>query len=170
MGSGQTLLTIGALILLSIVILSGNKRLNDNDEYLLETRFGLEATAIATSIIEMASQMPFDEMSWDSTKIEKEADDFTLSSNLGPDAGENSYDTFDDFDDFNQYTETDTTQQNIYKVLCQVGYVEAKNTGSVLDSYSLLRTLFKKLDVTISSPVTNDTLKLSYIHGFWFFN
>lgn len=170
MSSGQTLMTIGALIILSIVILTGNRRLNDNEEYLLETRFGLEATAIATSIIEIASQLPFDEMSWDSTKIEKVADDFTLTSYLGPDAGESTIDTFDDFDDLNQYAETDTTQQNIYNVLCQVGYVQAKNTGSQLDSYSLTRTLYKKLDVTISSPVTKDTLKLSYIHGFWFFN
>jgi len=170
MGSVQTLLSIGSLILLSIVILSGNRKLNDNEEYLLRTRFGLEATAIATSIIEEASQLPFDEMSWDTTKIEKDPDDFTLPYYLGPDAGESTFDTFDDFDDFHQYTETDTTQQNIYHVLCQVGYVDCKTGGSNLDTYSLLRTLYKKLDVTISSPVTNDTLNLSYIHGFWFFN
>ena len=163
-------MAIGALILLSVVILSGNRRMNDNEEYLLQTRFGLEATAIATSVIEEASQLPFDEQSWDTTKVEKDPDDFTLPGNLGPDAGESGFDTFDDFDDFNKYVRIDTTQQNIYKISCTVGYVDCKTSGSKLDSYSLLRTLYKKLDVTISSPVTNDTLKLSYIHGFWFFN
>jgi hypothetical protein len=170
MSSGQTLMAIGALILLSVVILSGNRRMNDNEEYLLKTRFGLEATAIATSLIEEASQLAFDEQSWDTTKIEKVPSDFTLPYYLGPDAGETGFDTFDDFDDFNKWGKTDTTQQNIYKILCTVGYVDAGPTAVNLDSYSSSRTLYKKLDVTITSPITNDTLELSYIHGFWFFN
>lgn len=170
MGSGQTLLAIGALILLSVVILSGNRRMNDNEEYLLKTRFGLEATAKATSIIEEASQLPFDEQSWDTTKIEKDPNDFTLPAYLGPDAGETSFDTFDDFDDFNRWSTTDTTQQNIYKIYCTVGYVDAGPMATSLDSASTFRTLYKKLDVTIMSPITKDTLKLSYVHGFWFFN
>lgn len=170
MGSGQTLLAIGSLILLSIVILSGNRRMGDNEEYLLQTRFGLEATAKATSIIEEASQLPFDEMSWDTTKIEKDPNDFTLPYYLGPDAGETSFDTFDDFDDFHQWVTTDTTQQNIYKISCSVGYVDAGPYATNLDSCSAIRTLYKKLDVTVMSPITMDTLKLSYIHGFWFFN
>lgn len=163
-------MAIGALIILSVVILSGNRRLTDNEEYLLQTRFGLEATAIATSIIEEASQLPFDEMSWDTTKIEKDPNDFTLSYYLGPDAGESTFDAFDDFDDFHQYVRTDTTQQNIYNISCSVGYVDAGPLATNLDTYSSSRTLYKKLDVTITSPITVDTLKLSYVHGFWFFN
>lgn len=170
MGSIQTFLAIGALVLLSIVILSGNRKLNDNEEYLQQTRFGLEASALATSIIEQASQMPFDEMSWDSTKIEKDANDFTVPASLGPDAGESSFDTFDDFDDFDNYATTDTTQQNIYQISCKVGYVNAGFFGYDLNSYTSYRTLYKKLDVTVISPLSADTLSLSYIHGFWFFN
>ena len=170
MGTGQTFLAIGAMVILSIVILSGNRKLNDNEEYLQKTRFGLEATAIATSIIEQASQMPFDEMSWDSTKIEKDADDFTPAAYLGPDAGESGFDTFDDFDDFDNYASTDTTQQNIYNISCKVNYVYGGYWGYNLDNTTSSRTLYKKLDVMVISPITSDTLNLSYIHGFWYFN
>lgn len=170
MGSIQTFLAIGAMVILSIVILSGNRKLTDNEEYLQQTRFGLEATALATSIIEEASQMPFDEMSWDSAKVEKDANDFTVAASLGPDAGESGFDTFDDFDDFNNYFAAETTQQNIYNISCKVGYVNAGFFGYNLDSYTSYRTLYKKLDVRIISPLTSDTLNLSYIHGFWYFN
>ena len=71
MSSGETLLTVGALILLTFVILNYNRSLSENEDFLNETRFGLETMALATSIIEEASQLPFDEMSWDSTIIEK---------------------------------------------------------------------------------------------------
>ena len=170
MGSIQTFLSIGAMVILSIVILSGNRKLNDNEQYLQKTRFGLEATALATSVIEEASQLPFDEMSWDSTIIEKDASDFTQAAYLGPDAGESSFDSFDDFDDFNGYTITDTTQQNIYYITCKVGYVNAGFFSNNLDHYSSSRTLFKKMDVTITGSASSDTLTLSYIHGFWYFN
>lgn len=170
MGSIQTFLAIGAMVVLSIVILSGNRKLNDNEEYLQKTRFGLEATALATSIIEQASQLAFDEMSWDSTKVEKDANDFTVPGSLGPDGGESKFDTFDDFDDFNNYSVTDTTQQNIYDISCKVGYVNGGFFGYDLNTCTNYRTLYKKLDVTVSSSVTSDTLNLSYIHGFWYFN
>jgi len=170
MSTGQTFLAIGAMILLSIVILSGNRKLNDNEEYLQKTRFGLEATALATSIIEQASQMPFDEQSWDTTKIEKDANDFTVAANLGPDAGESGFDTFDDFDDFHNYSSIDTTQQNIYNISCKVHYVNAGFFVYNLDNISSSRTLYKKLDVMVISPITSDTLRLSYVHGFWYFN
>lgn len=163
-------MAIGAMILLSIVILSGNRKLNDNEDYLQKTRFGLEASAIATSIIEQASQFPFDEFCWDSTELVKDPSDFTVPSDLGPDFGEAGYDTFDDFDDFHGYSIVDTTEQNIYKILCNVGYVNAGPLATNLDSYSLLRTLYKKLDVTVISLVSSDTLRLSYVHGFWYFN
>lgn len=170
MGTGQTLLAIGAMVILSMVILTGNQKLNDNEEYLQKTRFGLEATALATSIIEQASQMAFDEQSWDTTKVEKDADDFTLAAYLGPDAGESGYDTFDDFDDFDGYEVTDTTQQNIYKISCKVNYVNAGYFTYNLNNTSSSRTLYKKLEVMVISPLTSDTLSLKYIHGFWYFN
>ncbi|MCL4538458.1 MAG: hypothetical protein M1469_09960 [Bacteroidetes bacterium] len=54
MGTGQMLLTVGAIILLSTIILTTNRSLNDNDEILLKTNLGLEEVSLATSIIEEA--------------------------------------------------------------------------------------------------------------------
>ena len=160
MSSGETLLTVGALILLTFVILNYNRSLSENEDFLNETRFGLETMALATSIIEEASQLPFDEMSWDSTIIEK------LPTDLGPDYGETNYATFDDFDDFNNYAIAETTMQNIYSVSCKVNYVSA----TYPDSVSVGRTYFKKLKVTIRNTLSNDSLSMNYVHGFWFFN
>ena len=166
MNTGQTLLTLGALILLSFTIMNVNKILNENDELLNKTRFGLEVVALATSIIEEASQLPFDEVSWDSTKIDKKPSDFTLFTSLGPDFGETDYASFDDFDDFHNYTIAETTLQNIYNISCNVGYVTLSNPDSIVNP----RSLYKNLTVTVTSPSCDDTVRMSYIHGYWYFN
>ncbi|MFZ0389781.1 MAG: hypothetical protein WAN36_04930 [Calditrichia bacterium] len=166
MHGGQILITMGALVLLTLVVLNVNKSLNANDEYLNQTRFGLEAVSLGTSIIEQASQLPFDEVSWDSTKIEKKVSDFTNPNSLGKDFGETTMASFDDFDDFNAFTRAETTAQNIYNLKCLVEYVNA-GTPNVK---SVNRTYCKKLTIAISTPYSPDTLKMGYVHGYWYFN
>ena len=166
MNTGQTLLTLGALTLLMITILNINKILNENNDFLNQTRFGLETIALATSIIEEASQLPFDETSWDSTKLQKDLSDFTLSSNLGPDYGEINYASFDDFDDFNNYTITEQTLQNIYEISCSVHYINLSNP----DNPTTSRTYYKKLLVEITNPFGTVPFTMSYIHGYWYYN
>jgi hypothetical protein len=166
MNTGQTLLTVGALVLFSIIILNGNRILTENNDVMNYTRFQLESIALATSIIEEASQLPFDEVSWDSTKIEKKVSDFTQNQHLGIDGGESNYQTFDDFDDFHKYAKAETTSQNIYKIACSVDYVSDSKPNVALTN----RSYFKKLSVSITSPSVEDTLNVSYVHGYWYFN
>ena len=47
MNTGQAMITFGAMILLSIVILNMNRSITDGEEFLNETRFGLEKLMIA---------------------------------------------------------------------------------------------------------------------------
>lgn len=166
MGKGETLITIGAIVMLSITAINVNNSFTENSEYFNVTRHSLESIALANSIIEEASQLPFDEQSWDSTIVEKMATDFTEVGKLGPDAGESDYDSFDDFDDFNNYAVAETTMQNIYQIHCRVHYVHPNYPDSPIST----RSFYKKLTVTVKNPVNNDSLALSYIHGFWYFN
>jgi hypothetical protein len=166
MSTGQTLLTVGALVLFSFIILNGNRILSENNDLMNYTRFQLEAIALATSVIEEACQLPFDEVSWDSSKIEKKVSDFTNVGSLGKDSGESGYQTFDDFDDFHKYADAESTSQNIYNVACEVCYVSDSNPDVALSN----RSYFKKLTVQITSPSLDDTLNVSYVHGYWYFN
>ena len=166
MNTGQILLTMGALVLFTLTVINVNKNLIENEELMNEMRFGLEAVSLATSMIEEASQLPFDEVSWDSTKLSKELVDLTQHYGLGPDAGETGLSTFDDFDDFHNYIRYDTTLQNIYITKCDVSYI----TPTHPNLKELSRTLFKRLNVTITTPSSSDSLTMKYIHGYWYFN
>ena len=166
MGRGETLITLGAITMLTTMAISINSSFTENSEFFNLTKFGLESIAIANSVIEEASQLPFDEQSWDSTKVEKVATDFTQANNLGPDFGETNNNSFDDFDDFHNYSYLDTTMQNVYKIDCNVGYVNPSFPDSLLTN----RSLYKKLTVSVKNIINNDSLSLSYVHGFWYFN
>ncbi|MBN2008341.1 hypothetical protein JW960_03225 [candidate division KSB1 bacterium] len=166
MNTGQTILAVGAIFLMSFTIINVHRALTVNEGVLHQTRFGLEAVSLVTSIIEEASQLPFDEVSWDSTTLSKDVDDLTRHWLLGPESGETDYATFDDFDDFNGYTFSDTTLQNIYNISCDVFYISPDHPN--LKEHN--RTLYKRITVTVTSPSTADTLSMSYIHGYWYFN
>ena len=166
MGKGETLITIGAITMLTTMAININNSFTENSEYFNQTKFGLESIAIANSVIEEASQLPFDEQSWDSTKVEKVATDFTQANNLGTDFGESDNSTFDDFDDFHNFSYFDTTIQNVYKIDCEVGYVNPSFPDSILAN----RSLYKKITVSVKNVINNDSLSLSYVHCFWYFN
>jgi hypothetical protein len=98
--------------------------------------------------------------------MSKNLNDFTLPANLGLDAGESNYATFDDFDDFRGYAIVETTLQTIYNISCTVDYVSENNPNTPIAQ----KTYYKRLYITSTNPITPDTLKLSYVHGFWYFN
>jgi hypothetical protein len=166
MGRAETLITLGAIIMLSFTAINVNNSFTENSDFFNQTKFGLEAIAIANSIIEEASQLAFDEASWDTTKVEQVATDFTQASNLGPDYGETDLNSFDDFDDFHKCSFMDTTMQNVYQINCEVNYV----SPSFPDSSISNRSFYKKLTVTVTNTLSNENMALSYVHGFWYFN
>lgn len=166
MGSGETLITLGAVFMLSFAAINMNNSFTENNDFFNQTKFGLESIALANSIIEEASQLPFDEMSWDTTKVEKMASDFTPHGNLGPDYGETNNMLFDDFDDFNNFMIMDTTQQNVYQISCKINYINPANPDTFISTQSF----FKKITVSVKNTINDDSLALSYVHGFWYFN
>ncbi len=104
MNTSQMLITIGALLLLGLVILRVNNGFLNTDSVLLDSKLGVLATSVAVSVIEEAEGKAFDQKT-DSISVNNLSD---LSSTLGPESGE-VYPNFNDFDDFNGFTKIDTT-------------------------------------------------------------
>ncbi|MCF6268761.1 MAG: hypothetical protein L3J41_03530 [Melioribacteraceae bacterium] len=161
MGTGQMMISLGALVLLSIVILRITNGFLMTDYVMLESKVKLQAVSVAASIIEEATGKAFDEFSVDTTVIVTNLNNLTL--NLGPEVGED-YKTFNDFDDFNGLsfnTEDTAISRNPFQgmfsdyfdINCVVGYVNSNNP----DVYVPNRTWHKKLTVMVTSGVMGNT-------------
>ncbi len=155
------LLTIGAMVLLSTIMLRVNSSNFNSDNIRAEAQYGIIATSIATSIIEEAKGLAFDETT-DSSSV---SDLNELSSVLGKESSE-SYGTFNDFDDFNGFTKVDSSMPSaIFNIWCKVDYVDPVNVNVP----SASRTWNKKITVKVSSKSMRDTIQQSSIYSYWYF-
>ncbi|MCS7229487.1 MAG: hypothetical protein RMJ81_07815 [Candidatus Kryptonium sp.] len=183
MGTGQTLITILALALLSLAVLNINRGLSSHDVSLAQNRYRLEALSIATSYIEQASQYYFDEAVADTNNTAK-TDPNTFSATLGLDADDTTamgMIEIDDFDDYNSITRIDTGKSSvIYKVFFKVNYVDLSGNRVVPVSY---KTFHKQMTVFVMDnydpPLiyretalgkVRDTVKISFVYSYWFYN
>jgi hypothetical protein len=166
MNTGQMLLTLGALMLLSVMVLRVNNNVVNTNSVLLDTKFGVLAVSLATSIVEEANKKAFDAVT-DGDAI-TDVNLLTAAYGLGPNASE-FYPNFNDFDDFNNYTRYVTNIPSAeFKIVCKVNYVNPSN----LDGTSSIRTWHKKITVFVTSHSMNnekDTVKVSSIYSYWFF-
>ncbi len=163
MNTGQMIMTMGAMILLSTIVLRVNTLNLTNESIRDQAQYGVLATSIATSIIEEAQSKAFDAKT-DSNAVTS-LGNLTLAANLGPESGE-TYNTFNDIDDFNGFTKTDSTMPSaIFNISCEVMYIHPSNLKIKYHT----QTWHKKINVTISSPFTPDTFRTSSIFSYWFF-
>lgn len=164
MNTGQMLLTIGAMILLSTLILRVNNNFAGNTNTVYNSKFAILAASVGSSVIEEAMGKAFDENTVNAPA--SSTADFTLPNKLGPESGE-TYPNFNDFDDYNGYTKIDSTMPSaIFKVECVVTYVNPSTPN--IDSNS--STWTKKISVTITSNSMADTVRLSSLFSYWVFN
>jgi len=183
MNTGQTMLTVAALTLLTVITLRYFASVGQSGENLSVTNSGLTATTIATSYIERAQGTAFDhgtsedqEVSLDS--VQKHYDIIlTAPGSLGAEtAGEMmSPDSANDFDDFayfgasNPFVYIPVGINETFKVEFKVYYVDTNNVNaSVGVNY---RTFVKKMDIKVYR-VVEDTVKvvsvdMSAISGFF---
>ncbi|MCL4538196.1 MAG: hypothetical protein M1378_01110 [Bacteroidetes bacterium] len=172
MGTGQMLLTVGAIILLGTIILSTNRSLNDNDEILLKTNFGLEEVSLATSVMEEAQDKAFDQQTIAGAVTS--LSQLTPPGSLGQENGDSS--DLDDFDDYNGLNNNGLTQIDtmkvdtlimaIYYVRTRVCYVDIGD----LNGSSPTPTWSKRLDVSVWNKYDpGDTVKMSTIFSYWYF-
>ncbi|MBU2494138.1 MAG: hypothetical protein KJ571_16040 [Bacteroidetes bacterium] len=164
MNTGQMMITIGAIMLLTLVIVRVNNGFLSTDSVLMRSKFGVLAVSLATSMIEEANGKAFDHNT-DTTSVSAITQ---LTSTLGPETGE-TYSTFNDFDDYHnylRYTATDSTIVSApFKIYCRVNYINPSDP----DDSSATRTWHKKIYVEVSSPNMEDTIKMSSVFSYWFF-
>jgi trimethylamine:corrinoid methyltransferase-like protein len=163
MNTGQMLLTLGALILLSILTLRVNTGQLSTQDTMQNTKFGVLAVSVASSIMEEASEKAFD------TKTDgnfvANLSELTAPNSLGPANGE-TRDLFNDFDDFNGLVDTITNMPSaVFKVSCTVDYIDPDLPGLT----SSIRTWHKRLIIKVTSPSMADTIEMTKIFSYWKF-
>ncbi|MBZ0263942.1 hypothetical protein K8I28_04670 [bacterium] len=178
MGTGQMIITFGAIMLMGVIVLNFNRLINDTDTNLDFNRFRLEAMSIMTSHVEQLSQYFYDEASTDTTS-EKTLNDFTLPNNLGFEGNDSSL--VDDIDDLNGTTAVDTGRSGaIYNVNYDLDYV---TLSSDTFAASGTRQYHKRVNIAVSDAFNppliyemvngtrvRDTLKVSIVVSYWFYN
>ncbi len=177
MNTGQMMITMAAMILLSTVILSVNRNALNTTTKMSESKYQILAVSLGTALIEEAFGKAFDEKTAYDTSIgtNKTAESVNdLSAYLGKDTKENKRKLFDDFDDYNGYTDStsnDSTLQSANFTLASKVYYVDPSTSNHLTPVSY-RTWHKKIDVFITSPFINnnkDTVKLSKVYSYYYF-
>jgi hypothetical protein len=161
MNTGQMLLTLGALLFLSTMILRYNRADFASEDAMNNSKFNILASSLCTSIIEEAKGKAFDENTIDTSLVSVTG----LSKDLKAEGGE-TYETFDDFDDFNNYIKIDSSMQNapLYAT-CKVYYVKEADPNKESNK----PTWYKAITVTVVGDYMNDWVEMSSIYSYWFF-
>ncbi|MBA4251070.1 MAG: hypothetical protein C0425_06175 [Chlorobiaceae bacterium] len=163
MSTGQSLLTLFGIMMLSMLALRLNSTLLITQDTMQNSKFGLLAVSLATSYLEEANRKAFDEitLAQEITTVTQ----LTAVNALGPEIGE-VYPDFDDFDDFNNLIRVDDTMPSaIFNIRANVVYTTTANPNST----SATRTYHKRINLTISSPSMTDTLRFSTVYSYWAF-
>jgi hypothetical protein len=147
MNTGQLLLTIGSMFILALVVLRVNNTFLSTSDIMFNSKFGVLAVSLGTSVIEEASGKAFDTKT--DTASVTSTNLLTLANNLGPETGE-TYPHFNDFDDYNGLTKADSTMPSaVFNISCRVCYVIPNGTAITETS---TRQWHKKIEVTVTSP------------------
>lgn len=164
MNLGESLLAIGAMALLSVLVLGVNNKIFFTGTSLTESKIEVLANSIGTSVIEEASSKAFDEAT-----IANSVDDvssLTDKNLMGAEGKETQLD-FDDFDDYNgfKFADTKTLEPDTFYVSCKVFYVEPPDL-----ELSSGKSWNKRIVVTVTSPyMPKDTITLTSIYSYWYF-
>ncbi|MDR3609768.1 MAG: hypothetical protein P4L27_04350 [Ignavibacteriaceae bacterium] len=183
MGTGQTMITLLAMVLLSFMILRVNNLFLQTTTTLNTTKFDVLAFSLAESMIQEIEANAFDQ----ATVTAVVSSTSSLSTTLGPESGE-TFATYNDIDDFNNYTRIDTVPEKsgvVFNIRCKVDYVTStapdvptstKTWNKMITVYvtspfmvqnSLTNQYYTK--VTAATPIIHDTVKLSQVYSYWNF-
>lgn len=179
MNTGQMMLTLGAIMLLSFLILRVNSSQILAQGTMVDSKLGLVGLTVANTYIDFAKRQVFDKASLDASIMVVKKSDLTAPGDLGPETGE-IYPAFDDLDDFNlqkyNIIITDTTvlvdknnpsSYTPFYITSRVYYVNDDKANPNLNSVVNTRTWYKRLDVLVWATGLNDTIKSSSISSIW---
>lgn len=156
MNSVQSMLTMGALVLLSLSSLRFNNSVLENSTAQVENKVYLTAFSLADDMIETIKQRSFDEAT---LKFPTGLANLTAADKLGPESGE-TYQTFNDIDDYNFYKKTvNAPHAENYGIICRVHYVDGSDPDTEINTQSY----YKKVTVTVTSPFMREDVNLSFV-------
>ena len=181
MNTGQTILTLGAVILWSFTVLLTNRSSLQHGTIINQTQIDVYAVSLAQAKIEEASGKSFDQYSASDTLGNGNAitalSQLTDPTHLGKESGEN-YPDFNDFDDYNYFSGNNPFKIYVpgvdtFRIQTTVFYVDTTDPNG----QSNFRTWHKKMIVKVwptISPWTSDTPKpdtviMTYIYSYWWF-
>jgi hypothetical protein len=164
--SNHTLLTIGAFILLSSILLAFYRLLGSTGDDITDAQDLILATTISTSYIELAQGLAFDEFTDTTNAAVGAPSSMTPPYLLGPEPGEDSIAVCNHFDDF-----TGTNKR--FKTVFTFSYVNPEN----IDVPVSYQTFVKRLDIATwrsfplpSSSEQADTFRVSIGLGYFHFD
>lgn len=164
MNTGQMLLVLGALMLLSLVALTINSMLVNKTATMLEVEAHLDAVSLGQSMLDEILTQAYDQAVANGAKV-FDSTGFTATGSFGPNGTEASNvplpeppDTASPFKSLKYYNDVD--DYNGYK---RLAFTSAMGTFSIIDSVyyvteldpsvkSTPQTFFKKVVVTIRHP------------------
>ena len=161
MFSGQNILVIGALSILTLLIISFYSSEGNKVTMTIDNEAVIAATGLGQTVIEKLTSKSFDEKVID--RYHEVADSMTSPQYLGPEDDETDVTMFDDFDDFNNYSENNTLiRLGDFHVSVVVNYVHKENADSAVN----VRTFYKMATVSVSNPYLFNTMKLHYLASY----
>ena len=153
MTGNQMMLSIVAMIFLSMLILNVHSSTSDKLIILYSNESVIEATGIVQAMFEEIQTKAFDENT--TTTPAKERDLLTSAFSLGKETGEVACNDFDDIDDYNNYTLTDTANvMGTFNLEVFVNYVEETSPYDTTSE----KTFMKRIDISISNESLPTTL------------
>jgi hypothetical protein len=175
MNTGQTLLTIGAFIFLTTIMLNFYRLVAGTGDTIASGQDGILATTIATSYMELANGMAFDDVTDTSNVALTSPTALTSATSLRAETGEDSLSTFNDFDDFNNrdFVKQANGTNRSYRVHFDVYYVNPND----INQKSSMQTYVKRMDIkawrvfpVATSSTEIDTVRNSLVMGYFHFN
>jgi hypothetical protein len=181
MNTGQTMLTIGALAMLSVILMNYYGSIGQTGRTLSKIGAGFTATTIATSMLEEIENCAFDPCT-DTASTAEDSTKFT-KPNLFTIAAGHTKDDWKHFLDINEFNNdtisiTPGYMNEVYTVAVQVYYVNPYgDIGIKLNKATDKQTYVKRVDVKVwrSVPPLDvgdkfDTVNVSSLHGYFYFN
>jgi hypothetical protein len=162
MNSGQSVLTIGAFVVLSSMTLNVNTQLTDTGTTGLEMEATLDGISIAQSMLDEVLSKEFDQKTTGDVRAYS-PNDLTAASNFGPDGTSQtivgidssrtsvfqSQTKFDDVDDYNGYgRKVWNPRFGWFNVAVSVSYANEDNSSTTQTD----RSFYKLVTVSVSHP------------------
>jgi len=157
MNTGQSFLSIGALLLFSLVSLNFNASVLSNTTVEVENKVYLTAFSLADDLIEEIKQKAFDAATIDFPTTDPST--LTAADNLGKGSWE-TYPDYNDIDDYHGFVDmVSAPHAEGYEITCVVQYVDGDDPDQIVST----QTFYKKVTITVDSPYLRSPIQLSHI-------